>query len=757
MYNASGQQVPIPYYLLGAGSAHFKSVGGGGSSNIAASAVSIPLVNGNPFFNLAEKYEIDLCLGCEEDGMIGVVIETTGVTFESVTKKNASLQTLVVGDKNVIHKVMSLGSGRCMHYTASDLVYADNSKRGDFLYSLPPPLITHNTDFTQNGSSSTSAASLGLTHKTPFKANDKVKLSPTCVDQSGCLKRVSDGLVGVIYDGAQHGYGIGNSRNQLMVQLMVNNTSSGISVHVYAISDLIHASLPLLDQSPKQLSIGDRVMLSDDFSQNNGDGWCLGEKGEGVVGCVIHIPTTSSTSIQRDVLVAAVRDPTIESNESVFSFQSSWLQRAPNTNHLFSLRDKVQLDISKWTLSPKTDEWIAPDEAAARKCLGNPAQGKFGFVVSNGSIKDGIQRNIEVMGSDGTVSFYSAISLVPAVRASVLDQCDISSLTKLLEKLITSTLGPSILMDVASIVKKNGLRAWSLLTEALTCTKTLTCADITAAHLEWNSSRPGSWPAEPELLGKHLEFAEELLRKKAPEEIESFWTCIPCRFDKNPSSKQVCIACKKPGVKWVCSWCSCFNKVGDKKCLACLSERNVVVEQQLIKSDPVAMRYLVIVDQVSIRAEPTLTSPEVGPLLEKGDFVEIIPDSNMKLTVGLDKDIVRVKLADGSGWISLAGPKNEKVLELIGPIKYSDSPAMIQTLSKGPALSNLATKAKVLYDYEAKKTNQISLKKGQIINVIKVGEAKKWSKGEEVGTGKKGQFPTDYVQIIFETSTTFLA
>lgn len=42
---------------------------------------------------------------------------------------------------------------------------------------------------------------------------------------------------------------------------------------------------------------------------------------------------------------------------------------------------------------------------------------------------------------------------------------------------------------------------------------------------------------------------------------------------------------------------------------------------------------------------------------------------------------------------------------------------------------------KVLHDYTSAAPNQISLKAGQIVNVINLGAPGSWSKGEEVGTG----------------------
>jgi len=56
---------------------------------------------------------------------------------------------------------------------------------------------------------------------------------------------------------------------------------------------------------------------------------------------------------------------------------------------------------------------------------------------------------------------------------------------------------------------------------------------------------------------------------------------------------------------------------------------------------------------------------------------------------------------------------------------------------------------RVLFDYASQQPNQISLKKGQVIKIIgNVGAPGGWTKGEEVGTGKTGYFPSDYIEVV---------
>jgi hypothetical protein len=52
------------------------------------------------------------------------------------------------------------------------------------------------------------------------------------------------------------------------------------------------------------------------------------------------------------------------------------------------------------------------------------------------------------------------------------------------------------------------------------------------------------------------------------------------------------------------------------------------------------------------------------------------------------------------------------------------------------------------YDYVPQASNQISLKRGQLINVISFGEKGQWSNGINIETGASGFFPSDYVERI---------
>ncbi len=89
---------------------------------------------------------------------------------------------------------------------------------------------------------------------------------------------------------------------------------------------------------------------------------------------------------QRAVLVM-VADPT--SGEQSFSFyRSKWLQRAPVVGQTFAVGDRVQLN----SMADSID-----GVELAGKCLGAVAQGRYGIVTAVGPVRNGVQRNVEVM------------------------------------------------------------------------------------------------------------------------------------------------------------------------------------------------------------------------------------------------------------------------------------------------------------------------------------------------------------------------
>ena len=262
------------------------------------------------------------------------------------------------------------------------------------------------------------------------------------------------------------------------------------------------------------LVIGDRVVLSKTFfTPPNTDGWCLGKAGQQTVGVVLFAPEAAAqggqggqgqSGDQRAVLVCAEADANAPT-AAPCAFRSSWLQRAvplgyddgsgagptklpagPGPTILaqaryFEAGDRVQLN-------PGT--WKAKATETTGKCLGTPTDGLYGIVRSAGPVRDGVQRNIEVVaidprastggagevaeagglastGGDGAsgigsgpaprVSLYPSSSLVHAARRTVLASgAERDSLVAALEALVTELALPALRVRV--LVDKFGLQ-----------------------------------------------------------------------------------------------------------------------------------------------------------------------------------------------------------------------------------------------------------------------------------------------------------
>lgn len=133
---------------------------------------------------------------------------------------------------------------------------------------------------------------------------------------------------------------------------------------------------------------------------------------------------------QRGILVAPLGpDGTLG---PAAAFRGSWLELAPPLLRPFVVGDRVALDPGSWRRG---------DTCTGHKCLGEPSWGRFGVVVAVGPVRDGAQRNVDVLavvGSGGPGrsareggdvsspprSLYPAAALVAAVPAAVQAEDD---------------------------------------------------------------------------------------------------------------------------------------------------------------------------------------------------------------------------------------------------------------------------------------------------------------------------------------------
>lgn len=223
-------------------------------------------------------------------------------------------------------------------------------------------------------------------------------------------------------------------------------------------------------QLPAPLVVGERVQLSDSFSANGGNGWCLGQLAAAgtaspqvpPVGIVLCADPPVRGAEQRGVLV--VNEVTSE----VGIFRASWLQRAaPCTD--FQVGDRVQLNPSTWR---------AGSPHVAGKSLGGPGDFLYGVVQSVGEMCHGVRRNIEVetalcededIDDDSEAksllqlkqhkqvrsSLYAASALQPANRPFVLLPGDRSVLAGVLAEVTPMKLNFELL------IKRFGLQIWS--------------------------------------------------------------------------------------------------------------------------------------------------------------------------------------------------------------------------------------------------------------------------------------------------------
>ena len=150
-----------------------------------------------------------------------------------------------------------------------------------------------------------------------------------------------------------------------------------------------------------------------------------------------------------------------QNNSNSFLFKSSWLERlnpSPiivglNTTkpfNYFKVGDRVQLNFGTWL--PFAIETCG-------KCLGTPLDYQYGIVYSEGCVKDGVQRNIEVycvseLNSTCVsphISLYPSYALVRANLGAVIQSGkQVESLVNMLTEVCP--------FQVAAMFKTNSLQ-----------------------------------------------------------------------------------------------------------------------------------------------------------------------------------------------------------------------------------------------------------------------------------------------------------
>ena len=150
---------------------------------------------------------------------------------------------------------------------------------------------------------------------------------------------------------------------------------------------MVRGNKPSESTQARTFRVGDRVRLEPNSCPTSG--WNLSGGAEGIVTCVPR-PSAGRRigKEQRMVLVSSLREPLH------FFFRSSWLQPSALARAGFKIGDKVQLSGSDWDGWRMRDEHL--DEFEAR-CLGLKEAMACGTVSHTGVVRDGVQRNVEVV------------------------------------------------------------------------------------------------------------------------------------------------------------------------------------------------------------------------------------------------------------------------------------------------------------------------------------------------------------------------
>lgn len=439
------------------------------------------------------------------------------------------------GKKDFYLSVMDLNSGQIMKCPRSDLQFADDSALNPVLLGADKLPWSNN-----NGS---------------FKVGEKVRIRPNAVDKRGCLYIYEKGFVGTVQSIDSTGNIKVHCNDATLPQhsAIKSIISGNYPAHHYRGSDLMSSefSVPLIT--------GDIVEFNSDFFKSHKDGWCLGSPAEKKRGIVVYGGEIYEGK-QRDIVVCA-----LDNTEESYRFRSDWLQRVSNdgTQNRFRIGDRVRIDIGNWNPSLETSQ----------KCLGSSILANYGIVISEGVVRNGIQRNIGVIACTGDMkgssSFYPSYALVHALeRFTVMTEDDVISLTQIVKTLLVEASLSAI--DAEKEVKMRRVAIWHYLQYLPTLSK----KKIKMAFDEWNSQRSLYWPSD-EVNANDVRLDKIWKTSSQCLDTSSTWNCVNPKCltvggFQNTFKFSKCRMCNFKAPQWTCEFCSTKNDLqGYKICVTC--------------------------------------------------------------------------------------------------------------------------------------------------------------------------------------------
>lgn len=554
-------------------------------------------------------YQSSLCLGPDK---LGIVVAVR-------SSKNPTPQDPIT--------VASLVNGERCEYAAADLIYADGSDRGSL--AAPPtrsgrvPLTAahitvssgRNANNMATDDTSTYWESSGSiphhfevavppgsecsqlfmqTHDHDSYSPNRVRImvgataSSLVLVKEMPLNKVTE-WVNLLTD--KEAAAVGVPKPRVVRVMILSNHSGGLNSRVSSVKMMSSASF-----RPKPLAVGDRVTLSPAFSKSGGTGWSLSSGGAGIVVAAgkpeLKRAQRGQAQPFRSVMVGDVESAasgTLGVVAPPFAFRSTWLTRDA-TAHVFKVGDRVQL---------KPETWLASSPWTHGKALGKPMDARYGIVRTVGPVRDGVQRNVEVLlvpsrdpgdmknrnsrPSVDRSSLYPASCLIPATRSMVLMESE----KKLLEQAARANLSSSV--NVQKLVQKYGLGVWTYVFNYKGLSAGLD------AYRSWASIRDPSWPVweatvpqiaaifasltaadsktadAPVAAAAAAAPAPATDSKAAPAlpDALTHWRCLSCNFADNPISESHCGVCFKRGKGWQCDRCGAKNKISAGACVAC--------------------------------------------------------------------------------------------------------------------------------------------------------------------------------------------